>query len=1244
MKAVEQKRALEDSRVAELEEMVARLSAELSAARSEADAAARAVGHVSDHAAEVAGHLARTGEALQKTREELARQRVEVDRRGETIDALHRDLARLLSSTSIRVTAPLRMVMSVPARLVRRLRDLARTVASLAAPDGARRRRLHRTARAIERAGLFDEACYLAQNPEIEGTGLGPLEHYLEIGVAEGLNPHPFFDTLYYLHRYPEVAESGENPLLHYAEEGARFGYDPSPRFSTSYYVARYPDVLASGLHPLTHYMRVGLRESRRRVPDPNGGFEPEPPRDPFECWLGVNRWNPAVERRLRERLAAASGLPKLSVVMPVYDPPLEMFRKALESVREQVYENWELCIADDGSTEPSVRAFLGELERDPRVKLVRRAVNGGISAATNSAAALATGEFLVFLDQDDRLSRDALAEAALAIAGEPEADLVYSDTDKLDGKGKRYHPDFKPDWSPELLLGYMYCGQILVVRRSLFEQVGGMRLGFEGSQDHDLALRVTEHARRVVHLPKILYHWRAHPGSTALSAAEKPQSVEAGRRAVQEALERRGSRGIAVQPNWARRNGNSLFVHEFPDDGPSVTIVIPTKNRIALLDLCLRSLRVTTYRNYRVLVVDNESDEPEAIRYLEGLEHDVIRVANPPGGFNFAHLCNRAAEHARSDYVLFLNNDTEVLEPKWLGRMMGYAQLDGVGATGALLRFPDGRIQHAGVVRGYHDGAVGHAFKLLPPGDRGYLAHAAVARNCSAVTAACMLTPRRLFLDVGGFDEERFGVAFNDPDYCSRLLEKGWRTVYCPGAELRHHEGASRGFRDDPREEAEYRRRYEGRRDPYYNPNLSLDDELFRVRPRHVALGPRRPLRALLVTHNLNHEGAPRILFEVAAFLKDEEGLDPVVLSPSEGPMRREFEGRGIEVRVVEGPLWRPDGSVALGLDPETYEEKLRAWMDLVRSLRADVVWANTLTSFYAVDAADRLGLPSIWTIHESEGWETYFGFLSPLVARRALECFRLPYRVVFVARATHERYADLNGRHNFEVIHNGIDRRPIEEAKRGLPRETAREKLGIAPGETALLSIGTICPRKGQEDLVSALERMEASELSRLRVFLVGGQSDPYCRKLLKRVAGFPPGLRDRIHFVEPTPETSLYYRAADVFVMTSHVESYPLVVLEAMAYELPIVTTPVFGIAEQVAGDVNASIYEPGDVAALRDAILDLVHDGEKRRRYAEMATPALERRSSLRGMCLRYAEILQEASCTRDPGKGRASVLP
>lgn len=977
-------------------------------------------------------------------------------------------------------------------------------------------------------------------------------------------------------------------------------------------------------------YLRPAIDHVRERLE------EPTPLPDlrrcaPYESWQEVNELNDKRLALLRSALNVVSQPPLLSVVMPVFDPPLQFLEKAIQSVFGQVYENWELCIADDASTNPAIGAALERwANTDSRVHVTTQPSNSHISRATNSAAELASGDWLVFLDHDDLLSSDALAELALYISEHPEVGMVYSDHDRIDAEGTREAPQFKPAWSPELLLSYMYMGHVLMIRRSLFEELGGARSGFEGSQDYDLALRGAERCESVGHIPKVLYHWRALPGSTASSGGEKRYSFEAGRRAVTEALSRRGIDGEVSRPDWAKRGNLGLYRIKFPDAGPRVAVLVPTRDHLDLLRACVESVKSkTSYQNYELVIVDNESSEPSTLRYLEECGQRVLRIPSD-GKFNFARLNNLAAGQVEAEYLLFLNNDTVVLNSDWLSQMMGYAQLHGVGAVGARLLFRDGHVQHAGVVAGLHHGLAGHAFKGLPAADPGYLGYSFVSRNCAAVTAACMVTPRKTFFAYGGFDEENFAVAYNDADYCYRLREHGLRIVYCAEAELTHHEGSTRGFRDNPGEVANFKRLWSAKKDPYYNPNLSLADESYQTSSRALPMRITPRIRMVMCSFNLKLEGAPFCQYELTVQLAQKGLIDPVVYSPTDGPLRSLYESHGIEVEVFRPPTWGVGGLH----DYEVSRDKFADWLV---SKGAEVLYGNTMQTFYAIDAAARAGLPSVWNPRESDDWRTYFSFLPTDVGTRALSCFQWPYQVVFVADATLRAWSPFNVRHNFMTIHDGLDR--LSFGEKLVDREVARASLGIAAGEVVVLAVGTVCERKGQLDLVGALREMPIDIGERIRIIIVGDRRVDfdgathrpmeYSERVHEAVAELPVGLRNRISIVAETPDVGKYYSAADVFVCSSRAESYPRVLLEAMAAGLPVITTPVFGIVEQVVEGVNALFYTPGDASALARHIAVLARDEPMRAEMGSKSILVLDGLQSFEGMAEEYGRVFEEA---------------
>ncbi|TMB98842.1 MAG: glycosyltransferase [Chloroflexi bacterium] len=533
-----------------------------------------------------------------------------------------------------------------------------------------------------------------------------------------------------------------------------------------------------------------------------------------YQAWLARNAVTAAKARVLRARSRAFGYRPKVSIIVAVYDPEPDWLSDCINSVQEQAYENWQLCIADDASTRPDVCEMVGRYaEEDQRIQVKYLERNEGIVGASNAALALATGDFVGLLDHDDELKPDALYEVVKLLNENPDLDYIYTDEDKKDGEGRLVEPFFKPDWSPDLLMSVNYVTHFSVFRRALVETAGGFRPGFDGSQDYDLVLRVTESTDRIAHIARPLYTWRKARGSAAAEVQAKAYAITAAKAALEDALKRRGQEGEVSE---APVPGRHRVRYRTKDT--KVAIIIPTRDRVDMLSRSIASIREkSTYPNFDVIVVDNDSRDPETLRYLDEFGGRVVRY---PHEFNFAAIVNIGArESADAGALLFLNNDTEVIAPGWIEAMLEHAQRPEVAAVGARLLYPDGRPQHEGVIVGLAGGSAGNV------DHGGYFALGETTHNCSAVTAACMMTRPDVFHEIGGF-EERLRVAFNDVDFCLRARAKGYSIVYTPYALLYHYESASRG-RLHPMEDEQFFRKRWGNpgkyRDPYYNPNLDL-------------------------------------------------------------------------------------------------------------------------------------------------------------------------------------------------------------------------------------------------------------------------------------------------------------------------------------------------------------------------------------------------------------------------------------
>lgn len=550
-------------------------------------------------------------------------------------------------------------------------------------------------------------------------------------------------------------------------------------------------------------------------------------------------------------QVKALSRKPVISVVIPVYNTAEKWLRQCIDSVIAQTYPHWELCIADDASSSKQVQRVLRSYAKaDPRIKVVFRPENGHISKTSNSALEIASGEFIALLDHDDELHREALFEVARAVNEHPEWAVIYSDEDKIDEYGNRYDPYFKSDWNYDLFLSHNCVSHLGVYSTELMRDVGGFREGYEGSQDWDMALRCIERLKpdQIGHIPRVLYHWRAIPGSTALAPGEKNYAHKAAVKAIQAHLDRIGRDAICV--DLPRFPGNYRVINRLPRQ-PKVSLIIPTRDKVELLRQCVSSiLKKTDYDNYEVVIVDNQSIEKETLKYLADAVRDKrVKVLRYDASFNYSAINNFAVSHCDGDIVGLINNDIEVISEGWLKEMASQALRSDIGAVGAMLYFPDDTIQHAGVILGFNGVAV-NAYAGRPRGWVGQMLRAQLLQNYTAVTAACLLVRREVFDSVGGLDES-LKVAYNDVDFCLRIRGKGYRNLWTPYAELYHHESASRGGEDTEEKQARFRREVEIMEkrwknlianDPAYNPNLALGGETFDLGfpPRTSAMRPR--------------------------------------------------------------------------------------------------------------------------------------------------------------------------------------------------------------------------------------------------------------------------------------------------------------------------------------------------------------------------------------------------------------------
>ena len=612
-----------------------------------------------------------------------------------------------------------------------------------------------------------------------------------------------------------------------------------SQMFDEEWYLSQHPLVAKAAIDPIAHYLWLWMRERRQTEPGD------------YQLWIELfDSLTDAERAAIKSGIDRFSKRPLISILMPVYNTERQWLTRAIESVRAQLYPNWELCISDDASTSPHVKEILDNYAKiDERIRVFYRDTNGHISLNSNSALALATGEFIALMDDDDELAEHALFWVANEILCHPDVDLIYSDEDKIDVVGQRYDAYFKPDWNPALMLSQNMFSHLGVYRRSLVEKVGGFRAGFEGSQDHDLVLRCADVSapERIRHISRVLYHWRARPGSTASAEAikAKPYAWQAAASAIEEHLRRRGILGNVVQTLGQYYQIN----YQIHPPVPKVSIVMPTACKLQLLKPCVDSLFArTTYADFELLLVVSDIRFADAGQeaYLKSLKANprirILTYEDKP--YNFSWLNNWAVAQSTGTVLCFMNDDIEIITPDWLEKLVARVQLEGVGAVGPMLYYPNETIQHAGVILGI-GGVAGHAFVGMQKGHGGYFGRAALEQDLSCVTAACMVMRRSVFDELNGYDE-KLAVAFNDVDLCIRMRRAGWRIIWTPQVEMYHHESASLGRHDSPKWKELFDREVKHilerwgdvlENDPFYNPNLSLSTNNFTL-----AFPPRIP------------------------------------------------------------------------------------------------------------------------------------------------------------------------------------------------------------------------------------------------------------------------------------------------------------------------------------------------------------------------------------------------------------------
>lgn len=894
---------------------------------------------------------------------------------------------------------------------------------------------------------------------------------------------------------------------------------------------------------------------------------------DPYVAWQHAYRLTPHLRQVLADAASALGATaPKVALLVDTRDCTAGQVNALADSLLAQVYPHWEAH-------------FVGPLAPTAADGRFRRRAGKSI-AALNAAAHETDAALLALVPGHARLSPDALLEVAERFAAHATLELAYTDEDRMDDAGQRREPDFKPEWSPAFAVSGLFPGQLCVVRRKRFVELGGLREPFESVAWYDLLLRLGDHlqASQVAHVPLVCYHaWDGIPRELDLAHP----AYEQARAALAEAVARRRWDAAPFLPeigHHQRRRFHQLRWNKSILAQLPVTIVIPTRDRLHLLQECVELLEETVdWRYVKLVIVDDHSRDTDALAYLERIQQradlrcTVVRLTDPHAPFNYSKLVNAARPHLDTPLVLHLNNDVNALEPGWLEEMAAWFLQSDVGVVGAKLIYPDRSLNHTGIVIGPHGGLADTPWAKMPEKEVPPAWHA-VAREVSAVTGACLLTRTDLYHELGGFDEGDFAVAYNDVDYCLRVRAAGRRVLYTPQAKLMHWGSATRGVTFDNAEHVAWVKRYPGYRDPYFSPHLAVaGNRLQATTAAQIRAARSGPRRLLLITHNLGLEGAPLFLLEYATHLVRAEGMSVTVLAGREGPLRAAYEALGAKLAVIDPtPLMQ-------ATDEAGFSRQLAAISADIDWAQVDLVVCNTLFSFWGVPLARAAGRPSLFYVHESTSvFRAFETTLALNLHARVHAALAEATRTLFLCRATQAYYAD-DDRGNFRRVPSWIDLEAIAAFRATHTKAAMRRKHGLRDDEIVIANIGTVCERKGQHIFVRAIEQFNRHRAAGAPVrFLMVGAREGLTLDLLRRdIArlGLP-----NVMLIPETRDVYDFFVAADLFVCTSYEESFPRVVMEAMGFRTPIVSTDVHGIPDLIGQRQDGYLVRPGEAAEL------------------------------------------------------------
>ena len=1051
----------------------------------------------------------------------------------------------------------------------------------------------------VIQSGLFDEDYYLENNPDVKISGISPIKHYILFGGFENRNPSGKFDSSYYLDKYPDVSRRKFNPLLHYILFGKKEGRLPKPHELQNQTVHPHKETIDS-VSIMDGYCKLMVSILSNN----------------YDKWLYRNRLTNKMIELMLESQKDISFLPVFSIIIPVYNTKKAYLIQAIHSVLSQIYEKWELILIDDcsNSEQKSIMDFYAE---NPKIKYRRLGTNSGVSVATNEGIKTSTGDYIIFMDHDDIMEKDALFQIARFLH-DNKCDILYTDDGTIDEKNKFSFPSFKPDWSPEMAYSFCYIRHLKIYSKEVVRKTGYYHSDVDGSQDYDYFLRATSYADGIKHLPLLLYHWRNHDHQLSKNKSSKISGMIA----VERHLEKKGIDWVKVtMPDYAIAENIGIFKLEpsiaFVD---LVSIIIPVRNGHQLLERCLDSIKKSTHKQYEIIIANDESDDADTIEYLRKLVGKGIKVLNIKrinNTFNFSRLNNLAVESSKGSYLIFLNSDTEILSKDWIEQLLCYCKMPEVGVVGLKALFPDGMIQHAGVVVTMQNIPAHHPFIGTNSAENNSLSR--YVRNYTAVTAACLMMSRTDFLSVHGFDEELFKISYNDVDLCMKILNRGKRIVFNPNAVIMHHEGASRRTtKDDVRylsDTLKFITKHKGFKDPYYNINqhqeLFFREDVNKNNRFSYFNKDKREIKIVLFSQNLKYEGATIIMFKVARYLHARPNITVELVCPFDGPLAKSYANEGIVVNIMD---------IHSHLNKKDYFTLIDRLGVYLESSNADLVYANTLDCFWAIDASYRNQVPSVWGIHESYDYIEYYKshqVFAPLMPY-IVDTIHKSNRNVFVCKSTMRLFEKYNVFGNMDYIYNGID---INYSKNHSDKRELKNRHNL-PDKKIVSIVGTICERKGQVDFVKAAKEVLKTRADVFFLIIGSNLGDSYYQEILNVIDG-----NSNIMIIDCKENIADYYSITDIMTCCSYNESFPLIILEAMSFSLPILTTPVFGISEQLINKETALFYSPGDTYQLKRHIEFCIDNPESSKKMGINACQAVNVLFREDDMLRKYLDLFQ-----------------